>query len=200
MTGSLAQHKNLPLLSLVVGGARSGKSRLAEGLVRATGLKRHYIATAEIWDDEMRARVAQHQTDRGPDWQTWNAPLDLEHTLAGIPPGAVVLLDCATLWLSNHLLAGSDIGAKSAGLLAALKTCSSSVVVVSNEVGWGIVPENALARAFRDHQGRLNQRIAEQADLVVGVMAGLPIALKGHWPVESVTTPNGPPTDNADFL
>jgi adenosylcobinamide kinase / adenosylcobinamide-phosphate guanylyltransferase len=200
MTGSLAQHKNLPPLSLVVGGARSGKSRLAEGLVRATGLKRHYIATAEIWDDEMQARVAQHQTDRGADWQTWNAPLDLDKTLAVIPAGEVVLLDCATLWLSNHLLTGSDVRAKSAELLAALKACASPVVVVSNEVGWGIVPENALARAFRDHQGRLNQQIAELASLVVGVMAGLPIVLKGQWPIDSLAAPDRPLPTSADFM
>ena len=91
-------------------------------------------------------------------------------------------MDCATLWLSNHLLAGSEISAKSAGLIAALTACASPVVVVSNEVGWGIVPDNALARAFRDHQGRLNQMIAERADLVVGVMAGLPVVLKGLLP------------------
>jgi adenosylcobinamide kinase / adenosylcobinamide-phosphate guanylyltransferase len=200
MTGSLAQHRNLPPLSLVVGGARSGKSRLAEGLVTAPGLKRHYIATAEIWDDEMKARVAQHQTDRGADWHTWNAPFDLDQTLALIPPGEVVLLDCATLWLSNHLLAGSDIGAKSAQLLAALGTCASPVVVVSNEVGWGIVPENALARAFRDHQGRLNQQIAEQAHLVVGVMAGLPIVLKGQWLIDDLAISGRPLTTCTDLM
>ena len=172
----------LPPLTLVVGGARSGKSRLAEGLIAATGRKRHYIATAEIWDDEMRDRVARHQADRGADWQTWTIPLDVDRTLAEIPQGEAVLLDCATLWLTNHLLAGSDIAARSAGLLVALTACASPVVVVSNEVGWGIVPENALARAFRDHQGRLNQMIAARADLVLGVMAGLPMVLKGQLP------------------
>ena len=169
----------LPQVTLIVGGARSGKSRLAEGLVTDTGLPRHYIATAEPWDDEMRARIAQHQADRGPDWTTWNAPRDVAGVLAQIPAGQVVLLDCATLWLTNHLLAEADIAVQTATLLTALAACSSPVVVVSNEVGWGIVPENALARAFRDHQGRLNQALAAEAGLVVGVMAGLPMLLKG---------------------
>ena len=169
----------LPQLTLVVGGARSGKSRLAEGIVTDSALPRHYIATAEAWDDEMRLRIAQHVADRGPDWVTWNAPRDLPGTLAQIPSGQAVLLDCATLWLTNHLLAEADIAAETAALLHALATCASPVVVVSNEVGWCIVPDNALARAFRDHQGRLNQQIAAQAGLVVGVMAGLPMVLKG---------------------
>jgi adenosylcobinamide kinase / adenosylcobinamide-phosphate guanylyltransferase len=172
----------LPALTLVLGGARSGKSRLAEGLVVASGLPRHYIATAEAWDDEMRSRVAQHQADRGADWTTWVAPRDVEPVLAQIPATDVVLLDCASLWLTNQLLADADIVAKSLGLLTALSTCAAPVVVVSNEVGWGIVPENALARAFRDHQGRLNQQLAVQADLVIGVMAGLPMVLKGAMP------------------
>ena len=130
----------------------------------------------------MRDRVAQHQSDRGEGWTTWNTPLNVTQRLGLIPQGQVVLLDCATLWLTNHLLAGSDIAAQSQLFLDALGACASAVVVVSNEVGWGIVPENALARAFRDHQGRLNQQIAAQADLVVAVMAGLPIVLKGQLP------------------
>lgn len=173
---------NLPRLSLVVGGARSGKSRAAERLVSGTGRGRHYIATAQAWDDEMRARIAAHQDDRGPDWQTHEAPRDIAGVLAGLPAEAVVLLDCATLWLTNVLLAEGDIEAETRGLLAALRASAAPVVVVSNEVGWGIVPENALARAFRDHQGRLNQRLAAEAGLVLGVMAGLPFALKGSLP------------------
>ena len=186
MIGSLSGQGKLPPLTLVVGGARSGKSRLAENLVVSCGLKRHYIATAEARDDEMHARIAQHQIDRGPEWQTLNAHLDLDKALAAIPGGEVVLLDCVTLWLSNHLLLGSDIGAKCMSLIAALSACASPVVAVSNEVGWGIVPENSVARAFRDHQGRLNQLIAERADLVIGVMAGLPIVLKGQIPGRSI--------------
>ena len=177
-----AQTFKLPALTFVVGGARSGKSRLAEGLVTGSGLPRHYIATAEAWDDEMRARIARHQADRGPDWTTWSAPRAVETVVAQIPQGHVALLDCATLWLTNELLSGADITARSQTLLNALTACLAPVVVVSNEVGWGIVPENALAREFRDHQGRLNQQIAARADLVVGVMAGLPMVLKGVMP------------------
>ena len=166
----------------VIGGARSGKSAFAENLVTATGRRRIYIATAEAWDDEMRDRIARHRQGRGDGWETLDAPLDLSGTLAAIPADAAVLVDCATLWLSNHMLAGHDLAAETANLLAALAACAAPVVVVSNEVGWGIVPDNALARRFRDAQGRLNQQMAAQADLVVGVMAGLPFALKGRLP------------------
>jgi adenosylcobinamide kinase/adenosylcobinamide-phosphate guanylyltransferase len=181
MDGSV-KNWNLPGQSLVLGGARSGKSRLAERLVSGTGLRRHYIATAEAWDDEMRARIAAHQTDRGLDWITYNAPRDVAGVLAGVTAADVVLLDCATLWLTNVVLAEADLPAETAALLAALATCAAPVVIVSNEVGWGIVPDNALARAFRDHQGRLNQQLAGQAGLVLGVMAGLPMVLKGALP------------------
>lgn len=179
MVGS-PERTAFPRLSLVVGGARSGKSSLAERLVRASGLPRTYIATAEAWDDEMADRIARHRDDRGADWRTVEAPRDLAGALAGA--GGAVLIDCATLWLTNVMLAGADVGVEVAGLLAALAAHPGPVVVVSNEVGWGIVPENALARAFRDEQGRLNQQIAAAADLVVGVMAGLPMVLKGRLP------------------
>ncbi|ESW59134.1 MAG: adenosylcobinamide kinase [Rhodobacter sp. CACIA14H1] len=183
MAGSPADEtKLLPRLSLVVGGARSGKSGLAERLVSGSGLGRRYIATAQAWDDEMRDRIARHRADRGAGWVTVEAPLDLVAALAGARQDEAVLVDCATLWLSNHLLADHDLAAESRALLAALDACAAPVVVVSNEVGWGIVPENALARAFRDAQGRLNQQIAAQAGLVVGVMAGLPMVLKGRLP------------------
>lgn len=176
MTGSL------PSLTLVVGGARSGKSRFAEGLVTATGRRRRYIATAEAWDDEMRDRIAQHQRDRGEDWITVEAPLELPGALAMASRDEVVLVDCATLWLTNHLLAEHDILTQTEDLVAALATCPSPVVIVSNETGWGIVPENPLARRFRDEQGRLNQRLAHAAGLVVTVIAGLPMVLKGRLP------------------
>ena len=130
----------------------------------------------------MRCRIAQHRADRGAGWQTVEVPRDLAGALAAVPADAVVLVDCATLWLTNHLLAEADLDAQSAGLLAALAACAAPVAVVSNEVGWGIVPDNALARRFRDAQGRLNQQMAAQADLVVAVMAGLPMALKGAVP------------------
>jgi adenosylcobinamide kinase / adenosylcobinamide-phosphate guanylyltransferase len=166
----------------VVGGARSGKSGLAERLACATGRPRRYVATAEAWDDEMRTRIAQHRHDRGTGWTTVEAPLDLCGALATANPSDVVLVDCATLWLTNHLLAGHDTEEESRQLLRALSSCPVPVIIVSNEVGWGIVPDNALARRFRDAQGRLNQQLAAQAGLVIGVMAGLPMVLKGSLP------------------
>lgn len=182
-TGSLPGSTfSLPALSLVVGGARSGKSRLAEALVALSGKPRFYIATAQAFDDEMTARIAAHQTGRGAGWTTIEAPLHLAPVLAALPADGVALLDCATLWLTNHLLADADLEQETASLLAALAACPAPVVVVTNEVGAGIVPENRLARRFRDEQGRLNQRLAAQAGLVLGVMAGLPFALKGAVP------------------
>lgn len=180
MTGSLPVP--LPALTLVIGGARSGKSTFAESLVTATARPRRYIATAEAWDDEMRARIAQHLQDRGSDWTTVEAPLDLAAALADAREDEAVLLDCATLWLTNHLLADHDLEREAALLIASLLTCKAPVVVVSNEVGLGIVPDNALSRRFRDAQGRLNQRLAQSADLVVTVIAGLPLVLKGRLP------------------
>jgi len=151
-------------------------------LVIGTGRPRRYIATAEAWDDEMRDRIAQHQRDRAGDWTTVEAPLDLPSALSGAHSSEAVLIDCATLWLTNHLLADHDLPARTEALVAALATCPAPVVIVSNEVGWGIVPDNALARRFRDEQGRLNQRLAHVAGLVVTVIAGLPLVLKGALP------------------
>lgn len=179
MNGS---HEVLPALSVVIGGARSGKSRFAERLITKSRQNPRYIATAQAWDDEMRARIAQHQTDRGTGWITVEAPLRLDDALARAQRGEAVLVDCATLWLSNHLLAEHDLAVECANLLAALSACSAPVVVVTNEVGFGIVPDNALARRFRDAQGRLNQQLAAQADLAVLVVAGLPLVLKGVLP------------------
>lgn len=173
---------DLPPLTLVTGGARSGKSRLAERLVTGTKRPRRYIATAEAWDDEMRDRIARHRQDRGDGWVTVEAPHDLPAALADARGEEAVLVDCATLWLTNRMLAGADLAAGAATLMAALAACPAPVVMVTNEVGWGIVPENALARAFRDEQGRLNQRLAEQAGLVVAVISGLPLVLKGQMP------------------
>ena len=171
----------MPHLSFVTGGARSGKSGFAERLARLGAAPRTYIATAQAWDDEMRDRIARHRDDRGTDWHTVEAPLDLAGALAAVASGTV-LVDCATLWLSNRMLAGHDLEAATKDLLAALAATPVPVVLVSNEVGWGIVPDNALARAFRDAQGRLNQRIAAQAGLAVLVVAGLPLVLKGALP------------------
>lgn len=143
---------------------------------------RVYIATAQAFDDEMRARIDDHRTGRGDQWRTVEAPDHPGDALAGAAGDEVVLLDCATLWLSNRMLADADIASETEALMQALADCAAPVVVVSNEVGWSIVPENALARRFRDAQGRLNQRLAGKADLVIGVMAGLPFALKGDLP------------------
>ena len=165
----------------MIGGARSGKSRLAEALVTATGWPRTYIATAQAWDDEMAARIRAHRDGRDG-WRTVEEPHDLPAALTALPAGGVALVDCATLWLTNRMLADADMAAEEAALLAALAAAPCPVVVVTNEVGLSIVPDNALARAFRDAQGRLNQRMAAQAGLVVAVWAGLPLVLKGALP------------------
>ena len=168
-------------ITLVLGGARSGKSRHAEGLLTATPGPRVYIATAQIWDEEMADRVARHRQDRGPGWTTVEEPLDLPGALRRHAlDGTGVLVDCLTLWLSNLLMVDADIPAKSAELLDALAEVQGRVVLVSNEVGLGIVPDNALARRFRDHAGRLHQDVAALATRVVFIAAGLPMVLKGE--------------------
>ena len=172
----------LPGLTLVLGGAASGKSEFAEGLVTATGRSRVYLATAQAYDDEMRAKLARHREARGPGWNTIEEPLETGRALATISGDTAVLLDCATMWLSNHLMAGNDLAEAEAGLMAGLALCAAPVVIVSNEVGASVVPENALARRFREAQGRLNQKLATKAGLVVNVIAGLPQALKGELP------------------
>lgn len=168
-----------PPLTLILGGARSGKSALAEREVTARPGPWTYIATAQAFDAEMADRIAQHRADRVPGWLTVEAPLDLAGALTAIPPGQPVLVDCLTLWLSNHLLAGHELTAVNNGLMAALAARRGPVWLVANEVGLGIVPDNALARAFRDAAGRLNQQIAARADRVLFVAAGLPMMLKG---------------------
>lgn len=172
----------LEKLTLVLGGAGSGKSLWAETLVTRAAPNRIYLATARVWDDEMRQKVDQHRIQRGSGWTTIEAPLNISQALAKATPEQAVLLDCATMWLSNHLLDGNDPSVEEPAFLAALEACKAPVVVVSNEVGMSIVPENALARQFRDAQGQLNQKLAAQADLVVAVMAGLPLPLKGTLP------------------
>lgn len=167
-------------LTLVLGGARSGKSRYAEELIMALPAPWTYVATAQALDDEMTARIGEHRGRRGPRWRAIEAPLDLARAIAAAPAPAPVLVDCLTLWLSNLMLADRDIDAEIARLEQALAAHTAPVVLVSNEVGFAIVPDNALSRRFRDHQGRLNQRIAAQADRVILVVAGLPMFLKGR--------------------
>ncbi len=170
----------LPRLLLVLGGARSGKSRYAEAAIEAAAGGGLYLATAGIADAEMAVRVAEHRARRGPAWSTIEEPVEIARRIeAGARPDRPILVDCLTLWLSNLMLAGRDPDAETERLMAALGRARGSVVLVANEVGLGIVPDNALAREFRDHAGRLNQRIAAAADTVVFIAAGLPLALKG---------------------
>lgn len=169
-------------LIFILGGASSGKSAYAEKLVVSTGKPKIYLATAQAFDDEMRQKIAAHIAQRGDGWTTIEAPFDPAVALRSRDSAHVVLLDCVTLWLTNVLLADHDVEAACDDLLAALSDCPCPVVVVSNEVGQGIVPDNALSRRFRAAQGRINRRIAAQADTVVAVMAGLPLVLKGRVP------------------
>ena len=164
---------------LVLGGARSGKSRHAQALAEATGLRRTYLATAEARDEEMAARIARHQAERGEGWQTLEAPLDMPVALGSVADSDVVLVDCLTLWLTNVMLGERDVDVETEALVAALATVPRPIILVSNEVGLGLVPETPLGRAFRDAQGRLNQRIAEVVQEVRFMAAGLPLVLKG---------------------
>jgi adenosylcobinamide kinase/adenosylcobinamide-phosphate guanylyltransferase len=174
----------LPAVTLVLGGARSGKSRYAEGLIEAAAMHGTYCATAEPGDAEMAARIAAHRARRhqiagGDFWRTVEAPLDLPPTIARESTGdRPLLVDCLTLWLSNLLLADGCVETATGSLYAALREAAGPVVLVANEVGLGLVPETALGRRFRDAAGRLNQEVAALADRVVFVAAGLPLVLK----------------------
>jgi len=178
--------KFLPRLTLVLGGARSGKSRYGEGLIEASltdGQRAVYLATAEAGDAEMTARIAEHKQRRGRAWLTVEEPLDLAGAIARhARPASPVLVDCLTLWLSNVMAADRDAGAEIAGLTAALGGAAGPLVLVSNEVGQGIVPANAMARFFADNAGRMNQAVAAAAGRVVLMSAGLPLILKDGTP------------------
>ena len=170
-----------PLVTtLVLGGARSGKSAFAEGLVSSSGLGLRYLATAEAGDGEMRERIAHHRDRRGPGWTTREEPLALVEALAEeAGESRAVLVDCLTLWLSNLLFAERDLEAETSRLCAFLGDAPGPIVLVSNEVGMGLVPETPLGRRFRDAQGRLNQAVAAVVPSVAFVAAGLPLWLKG---------------------
>lgn len=160
-------------LTLVTGGARSGKSALAERLVARHALPRIYLATAEARDGEMGQRIQEHQRQRGPGWRTIEAPLDLAGALRATDGQGVRLVDCLTLWMSNGE-GRADVDA----LIMTLRQQSCPVVLVTNELGQGIVPANALARRFRDDHGRMNQAVAQIADQVWMAVSGLPLRLK----------------------
>ena len=169
--------------TLVLGGARSGKSAYAERLCRESGLALCYIATATPGDAEMSERIACHRRERGPGWVTIEDALELPSALAReAGPDRAVLVDCLTLWLSNLIFAGRDASAETRALCAALANAPGPVVLVSNELGMGLVPETPLGRRFRDAQGRLNQAVAASAPAVVFVAAGLPLVLKSLPP------------------
>lgn len=171
--------QTLPPVTLVLGGARSGKSSFAEGITVTHPRGCVYVATAEIGDAEMAERVRKHRARREAHWRTREAPLEVGTAIvAETEQGAAALVDCLTLWLSNLMAAGKDPDQETAALIRALGQAGGPVLFVSNEVGLGIVPDNALARAFRDHAGRLNQRMAEIANTVIFVAAGLPLRLK----------------------
>jgi adenosylcobinamide kinase/adenosylcobinamide-phosphate guanylyltransferase len=166
-------------VTLILGGARSGKSRYAESFVTAKAKPWVYIATAEAKDDEMAARIAAHQARRAEGWQTIEAPHELPEALRAAPQDAAVLVDCLTLWLANLMHDAFDIDEVTQRLEEALIGRVGTTVLVSNEVGLSIVPDNALARSFRDAQGVLNQRLATIAGRVVLMVAGLPLTVKG---------------------
>ncbi len=169
-----------PRMTLVLGGARSGKSAYAEGLIEACPGPWLYLATAQAFDAEMVDRIAQHRARRPEAWRTRDVPLALPEAVA--EADGPVLVDCLTLWLTNLILAEADLDAATARLLEACAGAPGPVVLVGNEVGLGIVPDNALARRFRDAAGRLHQRLAAEADRVVLTVAGLPLIVKPGAP------------------
>lgn len=167
-------------LTFILGGARSGKTAYALGQAqRASQGRLTMIATAQALDAEMATRIARHQAERGEAWTTIEAPLDLAGAVRNLRPGDVAVIDCLTLWLTNQMLAEAQIAPAVAELIEALAASPAGLVVISNEVGQGIVPDNALARRFRDEAGWMHQALAKAADQVVMVIAGLPMRLKG---------------------
>ena len=169
----------LPLGTLVLGGARSGKSRFAERLAESQAGPCLYLATAEAGDDEMQARIADHRARRGSRWQTFEEPLDVPAALARLTgPGRAVLVDCLTLWLSNLLASTRSLDEEQEKLLRTIDDLAGPAIFVSNEVGLGIVPDNDLARRFCDRAGALHQALAERLDAVIFIAAGLPLLLK----------------------
>lgn len=167
---------NFPKLALVLGGANSGKSLIAEQLTNLADLPKTYVATAQAFDDEMRAKIEAHKIQRGAGWHTIETPLDIASTLGD----GVTLIDCLTMWISNHIMQDTDPNLDA--FIAAVQLHQTPVICVSNEAGMSVVPDNAMARKFRTLQGHVNQKIAAEADLVILVVAGIPMAIKGELP------------------
>lgn len=163
---------------LITGGARSGKSALAERMTLGMAGRAIYIATAEIFDDEMAARIGRHRARRGPEWTTVAEPRDLAGALRSSDGSLPRLVDCLTLWLSNLMLSGADWEAEVEALADLIPRLAAPVVFVTNEVGSGIVPDNALARAYRDAAGLTNQRLAEVCDELWFCVSGHPLKVK----------------------
>jgi adenosylcobinamide kinase / adenosylcobinamide-phosphate guanylyltransferase len=163
---------------LITGGARSGKSALAERMTLALGQPAVYIATAEAWDDEMTDRIARHRARRGPEWETVSEPMDLARALTETDGGPPRLVDCVTLWLSNLMLADRDWEGEMVRVAGLIPRLRAPVVFVTNEVGSGIVPDNALARAYRDAAGLANQRLADACDELWLCVSGHPLKVK----------------------
>ena len=163
----------------VIGGARSGKSRYAQARAEAMEGDLFYVATAEALDDEMAARIASHRADRGKRWATIEAPLALAEVIArSSRPDTTLLVDCLTLWASNLMLHERDIATETSRLVAALQAAAGRIILVTNEVGLGIVPDNALARRFRDTAGQINQSVAAVANEAMFLVAGLAMRVK----------------------
>ena len=171
---------SFPGVTFVLGGARSGKSMFAESLAREGARHPVYIATAEYVDDEMRRRIENHRARRGKAWRTVEAPIDLAQAIGReSSPETCLLVDCLTVWLGNLMHHHCDVGAATHTLLASLGAAPGPLVLVANEVGLGVVPDNAMARAFRDRAGLLNQSVARVAGNVYFVAAGIPMVVKG---------------------
>ena len=169
-------------ITLIIGGAASGKSLWAENYTLSATKRPLYIATAQPFDTEMEEKIAAHRARRTAQWELKEAPLDLVEALSGLTSESCALIDCLTMWLSNHLLADTPLEPLETDLLKALSICPAQLVLVTNEVGYSVVPENALARKFRTAQGQLNQRLAAAANKVVLITAGLPLVLKSADP------------------
>lgn len=172
-----------PRTMLITGGARAGKSRYAERLMSARPAPHAVIATATAGDAEMAARIARHKAERDKSWETIEQPISVRAAIRNAArPDRIVLVDCLTLWISNLMHEGRDIEIEIQGLVGTLHIAAGPVIIVTNEVGLGIVPDNALARAFRDNLGRANQVVAAAADVVLFMVAGIPLVLKGALP------------------